>query len=111
MTDTRVSVFVQVFAAPSATCGSGSTWESVTAYLGERLHARFGESVVVEHIVMFTPRSFDFPDVMRGLQEGAELPIVRVGGEIVSSGGKLSESRIAQAINARLEPDSTEEKD
>ncbi len=57
---------------------------------------------------MFTPRSFDFPDVLEALEREGTLPIVRVGGEIVSQGGKLSEPRIAAAIGEVLRSDRRE---
>ncbi len=110
MTGTDISVFVQVFAAPAVACCGGSTWEGATQYLRERLRQRFGESVSVEFIEMFAPRSFEFPDVLRALEAGGTLPIVRVGNEIVSQGAKLSESRVAEAVTRRLRPTSTQEK-
>ena len=99
------SVTVHVFAAPSAFCGSGMTWEAATAFLGKRLQQRFGEAVAVEHIEMFTARSFEFPDVLQALERGGALPLVRVGGQIVSQGERLSENRIAGAISELLELD------
>ncbi len=99
------SVTVQVFAAPSASCRPGETWEAATAFLRQRLHCRFGGAVKVEHIEMFTARSFEFPDVLEALQRDGGLPVVRVEGKVVSQGEKLSENRIAAAITALLESD------
>lgn len=91
---------VQIFTAPSASCGRGGTWVSAAALIGERLRRRFGPAVVVEHLELFSQRSFEFPAVLEAIQHGAELPIVLVGDRIISEGGKLSESRIARAIEA-----------
>lgn len=99
------SVTVQVFAAPSVACGSSVTWEAAIAFLRKRLQQRFGEVAAVEHIEMFTPRSFEFPDVLEALQRGGSLPVVRVGDRIVSQGEKLSENRISEEISGLLQPD------
>lgn len=99
------SVTVQVFAAPPASSGLGMTWEAATDVLRKRLRHRFGEAVAVEHIEMFTARSFGFPDVLQALERGGSLPVVRVGGQIASQGEKLSENRIAGAISELLELD------
>ncbi len=99
------SVAVQVFAAPSVSDGQGATWEAATAFLRQRLQHQFGGAAEVEYIEMFTPRSFEFPDVLDALGHGGALPIVRVGGQIVSQGEKLSESRIAAVIRELLQSD------
>ncbi len=99
------SITVQVFAAPSVSDGQGATWEAATAFLRQRLQHQFGGAAEVEYIEMFTPRSFEFPDVLDALGHGGALPIVRVGGQIVSQGEKLSENRISAAITALLQSD------
>ena len=96
------AVAVRVFAAPDASCGHGQTWSAATAYIRARLHRRFGDRVAVEHVELFTARSFDFPDVLAAIEAGSSLPIVQVDGRIVSEGGKLSESVIARAVGAAL---------
>lgn len=88
---------IQIFVAPTVSCGTGTTWQDVVGFLRERLTRRFKE-VSVEEIEMFTPRSFEFPDVLAVLERGGSLPVVRVGDRIVSCGEKLSESRIAGAV-------------
>lgn len=40
---------------------------------------------------MFGQQSFEFPVVLAAVQPGIELPIVVVGGRIISQCGKLSE--------------------
>ena len=103
------AVSVRVFASPAVACGAGITWEGATNYLRKRIHQRFGEDVAVEFIEMFSPHSFDFPDVLRALEQGNTLPIVRVGEEIVSQGTKLTESRIAATVARSLAMIRTEE--
>lgn len=100
MTDPAAPAIVRIFTAPEAACGTGMTWASAIGFIRDRLWRRFGESVVVEHIDVFSQRSFDFPAVMEAIRDGAALPIVTVRDHIISRGGKLSESRIARAIQA-----------
>ncbi len=99
------TVTVQVFVVSSASCRPDTTWEAALAFLRQRLHQRFGEAVSLEQIEMFTPRSFEFPDVLDVLQRGGEMPIVRVGDRIVTQGGKLSEPQIAAAVTELLGSD------
>ena len=98
---TMEALEVCVFIAPDASCGTGMTWSAACAFTSERLKRRFGDAVRVEHIELFGPRTFDFPQVVAAIEGGAPLPIVTVGGQIVSQGGKLSERIIAQAIETR----------
>ncbi len=74
------------------------TWSGATALINERLKRRFGECVETEHIEVFGPRSFEFPNIMADLAAGSQLPIVMVGDQVISRGGKLSDRKIAQAI-------------
>ncbi len=76
------------------------TWTAAVGFIRERLNRRFDGRVAVEQVEIFSQRSFEFPAVLEAIQQGAELPIVLVGDHIVSQGGKLSESRIARAIEA-----------
>jgi hypothetical protein len=93
---------VRVFAAPDASCGHGMTWSASSALIGEGLRRRFGDAVIVEHIEIFSPRSFEFAEVMATIQAGGQLPVVMIGNRIVSQGGKLSGRIIRQAVEALL---------
>lgn len=95
-------IYVRVFAAPDASCGHGMTWSAASALIGERLRRRFGDAVIAEHIEMFSPRSFEFPEVMAAIGAGSQMPVVTVGDQIVSQGGKLSDRIIGQAVEALL---------
>lgn len=97
------AVLVLVFAAPDASCGRGQTWSAATAYVGARLRQRFGERITVEHVEIFSARSFEFPDVLAAIERGSSLPVVVVDGRIVSQGGKLAERAIAHAVETVLE--------
>ncbi len=94
-------VYVRVFAVPDVRCGGHAmTWSGATALINERMKRRFGECVETEHIEVFSPRSFEFPNIMAEIASGSQLPIVTVEDQVVSRGGKLSDRTIAQAIEA-----------
>lgn len=88
---------VRIFTAPDASCG-GATWSDAVTMVGARLRRRFGGALEVEHVTLFSPRSFEFPKVLQAISDGADLPLVLLGDRIVSQGGKLSEPRIARAV-------------
>ncbi len=91
---------VQIFTAPDASCGTGMTWAGAVKFIRDRLSRRFDGRVTVEQVEIFSQRSFEFPMVLEAIRQGAELPIVLIGDRILSQGRKLSESRIARAIEA-----------
>jgi len=92
---------VRVFAPPASTCAGGKTWKDAAELIFRRLTDRFGSQVLFEFIELFSPEFFKFPDVMTRLQEGsAQVPIIAVNGEIVQSGGKISERAIREGLEA-----------
>ena len=95
-------VEVRVFVAPDTSCGHGATWSAASALVLDRLQRRFGAAVAAEHVEMFSPRSFEFPETMAAIEAGARLPVVTIDGRIVSEGGKLSERIIREAVEAQL---------
>ncbi len=104
MGDARGSLLVQIITAPAASCGRAQTWAEAAKFIGQRLNRRFNGRVAVEHVEIFSQRSFEFPAVLEAVQQGAELPIVLLDDRIISQGGKLSESRIVCAIEALDSP-------
>lgn len=99
MAPPAATVAVRVVTAPDATCG-GATWSEAVSLIRGRLAHRFGDAVTLEHVTLFTPRFFELPEMAAAVESGAELPLVEIGGAVVSRGGKLSEPRIAQALRA-----------
>lgn len=97
MTGPTVRPALRIFTAPDPTCG-GATWSDAVAMVAARLGRRFGDALEVEHVTLFSPRSFEFPDVLAAISSGAELPVVLLGDRIVSEGGKLSEPKLARAV-------------
>jgi len=80
------------------------TWDAATAVLRNRLQKRFGRQVVVRYVELFSPESFAFATVLKGIQqERYQLPVVLVQEDVVFSGAKLNEGLIARHIRERLQ--------
>jgi hypothetical protein len=75
---------VQIIGAPIA-CSEGykDAWRETAQWAAGQLVQRFGEGVEVRYYDLFDP---DCPP----LPPGAQLPLVMVAGETLSSGGKIS---------------------
>jgi hypothetical protein len=65
----------------------------VAAWAAEKLVAQFGEAVRVQYVDLF---DVDCPP----LPPGAQLPVLLVNDEILSSGGKISIPAIRQRLEA-----------
>ena len=77
-------VLVQIVGAPIA-CAEGTkdSWRDVSHWVAGQLRARFGDRVQVNYHNLFDA---DCPP----LPAEAQLPLVLIGGEVVSSGSKIS---------------------
>ena len=96
---------VLVVGLPSAaTCPPEKTWRAAGGLVAQRLHARFGDGVVVAYVDLFSPELGGHPDVeARIAADGLVPPVVVVDGAVLSSGGKLNVSAIERAVAAALE--------
>jgi hypothetical protein len=83
---------VYIIGAPVA-CAEGvkDTWRDVAKHAADQLIARFGDSVRVQYFDLFDPDCPVLPD-------GAQLPLVIIEGEVLSSGGKISVPAIRKHI-------------
>lgn len=83
---------VQIVGVPIA-CSEGykDAWREVASWVANQLVKRFGDFVQVNYFDLFEP---DCPP----LPEGAQLPLVLVNGQVVSSGGKISIPAIRRYI-------------
>ncbi len=84
---------IEIIGTPVA-CREGvtETWRELAQWAGDQLHRRYGPAVELVYYDLFDP---DCPS----LPEGAQLPLVLIDGEVLSSGGKIS----MPAIRKRLE--------
>lgn len=91
------TIIVQIVGAPIA-CKEGvkDTWREVSEWAGTQLRQHFGEGLRVQYFDLFDPACPSMPP-------GAQLPLVLVGGEVLSSGGKISVPAIRRKIEVILE--------
>ncbi len=94
-------ITVRVFGVPTASsCGPQDGWREATEWTANVLKKQFGERVRVEYYDLFSAALDGFPQVLELVAQGqAQPPLVFVGDELLSSGGKIS----APAIRQRLE--------
>jgi hypothetical protein len=94
-------VTVQIIGAPIA-CKEGvkDTWRETAAWVGGQLRQRFGEVVQVQYFDLFDPACPSLP-------AGAQLPMVLVAGEVLSSGGKISVPVLRRRIEFILEKETS----
>jgi disulfide oxidoreductase YuzD len=96
---------VAIIGAP-VSCGDEvkDTWRELARWVAAQLRRRYGDSVQVEYHDLFDPECPPLPP-------DAQLPLVMVNGEVLTSGGKLSLPLIRRAVDAagamRGEPDRT----
>lgn len=93
---------VRIFGLPTA-CATGVTddWRQAAAWARRQLTARFGQQVSVEYYDLFSPEMDRFPEVLALVKEGSEtVPLVFVGNEFLSAGGKVSVPDIRRRLEA-----------
>lgn len=88
-------ISIHIVGAPAAACGEGvtDTWRGLSEWAAQQLAARFGSAVRVTYFDLFDPSCPPLPP-------DAQLPLVLVDGEVLSSGGKISIPVIRQRIEA-----------
>jgi len=92
---------VRIFGVRVA-CGDGSTdtWRQITDWTRRQLVRRFNERVTVAYYDLFSPEIDRFPEVLALVRDGrGQVPLVYVGDELLSWGGKVS----VPAIRRRIE--------
>lgn len=89
-----VPAVVQIIGTPIA-CAEGykDAWRDTAAWVARQLKARFGESVTVVYYDLFDP---DCPAMLGD----AQLPLVLLNDQVVSSGGKISVPAIRKQLEA-----------
>ena len=89
-------IVVRIIGAQVA-CAEGvkDTWREIATWIGGNLATRFGEEVQVTYFDLFDPACPPVPP-------GAQLPLVYIGDELFSSGGKLNGPAIRRRIEALI---------
>jgi disulfide oxidoreductase YuzD len=87
-------VVVQIVGAPVA-CAAGvkDTWREIAVWAAGQLRGYFGDSVRVDYYDLFDPACPVLP-------MGAQLPLVLINDEVISSGGKIAIPAIRRRVEA-----------
>jgi disulfide oxidoreductase YuzD len=90
-------VSVQIVGAPIA-CEGGvkDTWRNTAKWAEGQLKSRFSDAVEVQYYDLFDADCLSMPP-------GAQLPLILVEGEVVSSGGKISIPIIRRRVEELVE--------
>jgi hypothetical protein len=97
--ETQHPVVVRIFALPMDACDPDKTWRSAAWMIARRLRERYGKAVETEFVEIFSPESFEYPDILSLLEKGDDVPpYVTVNGTLVQSGGKISERRVREQL-------------
>lgn len=83
---------IDIIGAPVA-CKDGikETWRDVAEWVAGQLKDRFGDEVAVQYYDLFDPHCPTLPPE-------AQLPVVKINGMVISSGGKISIPLIRKKI-------------
>ena len=75
---------IEIIGAPVA-CADGvkNTWQEMATWVAGKLRTRYGTAVTTTYYDLFDPNCPALPPE-------SQLPLVRINGEVASSGGKLS---------------------
>lgn len=92
-------VKIRIFAFPMEGCDPSKTWKAASEMIAKRLSSRYGNRIQVEFIEIFSPESFDYPEILELIQNEQVLPpIITVEGKVVHNGGKLSERVLREEL-------------
>jgi len=85
-------------------CSKGvvDVWRNLANQARGQLAVRFGDQVAVEYYDLMSPDMDRFPEVLAEVSAGAQVPLVFIGEELLSSGGKLSIPAIAKRLSDML---------
>ena len=91
------TIIVQIIGTPIA-CKEGvkDSWRDVAKWAADQLKGNFGEAVDARYFDLFDA---DCPP----MPVNAQLPLVMVDGEVLSSGGKISVPAIRRKIESIME--------
>jgi hypothetical protein len=92
-----MSILVQIIGAPIA-CKDGvkDSWRDVAKWAMDQVKGHFGEAVEARYFDLFDADCPSMPN-------DAQLPLVLVNNEVLSSGGKISVPAIRRKIESILE--------
>jgi disulfide oxidoreductase YuzD len=90
---------IRIFVMPVGACSYEKSWQYAIDMISKKLKDRLGDVFEMKLIEMFSPESFSFKEILEGIQnEKLQTPVVTINGNIIQSGGKLSERAIRMEI-------------
>ena len=94
--DKMEKVSIQVIGSPIA-CSEGirDDWRDITKWMASKLEAMYGDRVVVEYFDLFDGNCPAIP-------ADAKLPLIKIDGQILTMGEKISIPRIRQYIEGKI---------
>ncbi|MHB1686420.1 MAG: hypothetical protein ACYCVH_03470 [Ignavibacteriaceae bacterium] len=90
---------IKIFVMPVGACSYEKSWQYAVDIISKKLKDRFGDIFGINLIEIFSPKSFSYKEIMEGIRnEKLQSPVVTINGNIIQSGGKLSEREIRMEI-------------
>ena len=89
---------VRFFAPPLVSCAPEKSWRHAAQLLSQRLRQRYGITVRCEFVELFSPESFEYPEILELIGQELEPPFITVNGRLVQRGSKFSERAIREEL-------------
>lgn len=84
---------------PVGACSYEKSWQYAVEMISKKMKERLGNIFDIKLIEIFSPESFSFKEILEGIQnEKLQTPVITLNGNIIQSGGKLSERNLRMEI-------------
>ncbi|MCX6173954.1 MAG: hypothetical protein NTZ27_04270 [Ignavibacteriales bacterium] len=94
---------IKIFVMPAGACSYEKSWQFAVDMISKKLKERLGDVFEMKLIEIFSAESFSYKEILEGIQkEILQTPIVTINGEIIQSGGKLTERSIRMEIEKQI---------
>ena len=94
---------IKIFVMPVGACSYEKSWQYAVDMISKKLKERLGDTFEIMLIEIFSPESFSYKEIIEGIQgEKLQTPVITIDGKIIQSGGKLSERKIREELEQRL---------
>ncbi len=94
---------IKIFVMPVGACSYEKSWQYAVDMISKKLKERLGDTFEIMLIEIFSPESFSYKEIIQGIQqEKLQTPVITIDGKIIQSGGKLSERKIREELEQRL---------
>lgn len=86
---------IKIFVMPVSACTDEKSWQYAVDLITNKLKNHLGDIFEIKLIEIFSPKSFSYEEIMKGIKEEKfKVPVVTVNEKVILSGGKLSERNI-----------------